>query len=323
MAVPADTFLTYTAIGNREDLSDMINDISPTERPFTANARRTPATAVLHEWQTDSLAAAANNAQIEGDDAANDAVSPTSRIANYSQISRKVVQVSGTQGSVDSAGRASEFSYQLARRGREIMRDMEVALTQNNAKSAGGAGTARTSGGLESWLSTNYVSVGTGGAGTTLGYNTGTGALVAPTDDTVQGAYTETSLKAVIKSCWDNGGDPTMIMSGSFNKQTGSGFSGVATAQRDTGNARVQIIGAADLYVSDFGEHAMVPNRFQRDRTVFCLDFDYLAIAELRPLITEPLAKTGDSDRAMLICEYSLEVGNEAASGKVTDATTS
>ena len=198
---------------------------------------------------------------------------------------------------------------------------MEAALTQNNALTAGAAGSARTLGGLECWLATNAVSVGTGTSQETLGYSSG--ALPAPTDSTVQGAYTETSLKAVIKSCWDNGGDPTVIMSGSFNKQTGSGFSGVATAQRDTGNARVQIIGAADLYVSDFGEHAMVPNRFQRDRTIFALDFDYLAIAELRPLVTTPLAKTGDSERAMLLTEVTLEVGNEAASGKVADATTS
>lgn len=321
MAVPTNTFLTFTAIGNREDLADMIHDISPTERPFMSNAPTTSASAVYHEWQTDALAAAANNAQVEGDDATADAIAPTTRVGNRLQISRKVVRVSGTQDAVDSAGRAREFSYQMTKAGRELMRDMETALTQNNASSAGGASTARQLGGLESWLATNKTSVGTGTAQTTPGFSSGN--VAAPTDSTVQGAYTETSLKAVLKACWDSGGDPTMIMSGSFNKQTGSGFSGVATAQRDTGNARVQIIGAADLYVSDFGEHAMVPNRFQRDRTIFCLDFDYLAVSYLRNVTMDPLSKTGDSERAMMIAEYTLEVQNEAASGKVTDATTS
>ena len=321
MAVPTGTFLTYTAIGNREDLADAIYDISPTDTPFLSNATMVRATAVKHEWQTDSLTAAANNAQLEGDDATAVAVTPTVRLNNYLQISTKVTRVSGTQNAVDSAGRAEEFSYQLTRRGREIKRDMEVALTQNNGSTAGAGASARQLGGLESWLASNYVSVGTGTAQTTPGFASGT--VDAPTDSTVQGAYTETSLKAVIKSCWDAGGDPTMILSGSFNKQTGSGFSGVATAQRDTGNARVRIIGAADLYVSDFGEHAMVPNRFQRDRTIFALDFDYLAVATLRDMSVEPLAKTGDSERAMIVTEYTLEVRNEAASGKVTDATTS
>ena len=321
MAVPTNTYLTYTAIGNREDLADVIHDISPTERPFMANAPTTVATATYHEWQTDALDAAANNSQIEGDDATADAASPTTRVGNRLNISTKTVRVSGTQDAVDSAGRASEFAYQIAKRGRELTRDMEKMLVGNTASSVGGGGTARQLGGLESWLATNVVSVGTGTAQTTPGF--ASGDVAAPTDSTLQGAYTETSLKAVIKSCWDNGGDPTMIMSGSFNKQTGSGFSGVATAQRDTGNARVQIIGAADLYVSDFGEHAMVANRFQRDRTIFCLDFEYLAVSYLRNIMNMPLSKTGDSERSMLLAEYTLEAQNEAASGKVADATTS
>ena len=167
MTVPTNTFLTFTAIGNREDLADMIHDISPTERPFMSNAPTNSATGVFHEWQTDALAAAANNAQVEGDDATADALSPTTRVGNRLQISTKVVRVSGTQNAVDSAGRAEEFSYQMAKAGRELLRDQETALTQNNASSSGGAATARQLGGLESWLSTNKVSVGTGTAQTT------------------------------------------------------------------------------------------------------------------------------------------------------------
>jgi len=317
MAIPANTVLTYTAIGNREDLADVIHDISPTTRPFMANAPTTRSTATLHEWQTDALDAAAANIAIEGDDATANAMTPTVRVSNRLQISKKVVQVSGTQNAVDSAGRAEEEAYQVVKRGKELTRDMEFTLTRNSASSAGGGTTGRSLAGLESWLSTNKVSVGTGTAQTTPGFSGGDTA--APTDSTVLGAFTETSLKAVLKSCFDSGGDPTMIMVGSFNKQTASGFSG----QRDTGNARGQIIGAADLYVSDFGEHALVPNRFQRDETAFALDFDYLAVSYLRDINMTPLSKTGDSSRSMMIAEYTLEVQNEAASGKVTDCTTS
>jgi len=139
----------------------------------------------------------------------------------------------------------------------------------------------------------------------------------------VLGAFTETSLKATIKLCFDNGGDPTMVMVNSFNKQTASGFAGNAAARRDTGDARVQIVGAADLYISDFGQLALVPNRFQREETAFTLDFDFLAISFLRNIQMTPLSRTGDADRSMLITEYTLEVQNELASGKVTDLTTS
>lgn len=319
MAIEANTFLTFTAIGNREDLADMIHDVSPTDRPFMTTARTNTATAVTHEWQTDILAAAADNKHIEGDIATADALTPTVRVSNRLQIARKVVSVSGTQNAVDSAGRAEEGAYQLIKSGRELTRDMEFILVRNAASSAGSATVGRSSSGLESWLATNKTSVGTGIAQTTPGF--ASGDTVAPTDSTILGAFTETSLKATIKLCFDNGGDPTMVMVNSFNKQAASAFSGVATAQRETGNARVQIIGAADLYVSDFGEHALVPNRFQREETAFTLDFDQLAVSYLRNIQTDPLAKTGDADRMMMIAEFCLEVGNEIASGKVTDLT--
>ncbi len=321
MAIETNTYLTFTAIGNREDLSDMIHDVSPTDRPFMSNAKTVNATHVTHEWQTDILAAAAANKVIEGNIATAGAITPTVRVNNKCQISRKVVSVSGTQNAMDSAGRSEESAYQMIKAGRELTRDMELTLTRNSASSAGSGTVGRSLAGLESWLFTNITEVGTGTSQTTPGFVSGDTA--APTDSTVLGAFTETSLKATLKLCFDNGGDPTMIMVNSFNKQTASGFAGVATAQRDTGNARVQIIGAADLYVSDFGEHALVANRFQREETAFCLDFEQLAVAYLRNIQTVPLAKTGDSDRAFILAEYTLEVGNQIASGKVVDCTTS
>lgn len=321
MAAPAATVTAHSAIGNREDLAEAIYDISPMDTYFLSTAAHTAATAVSHEWQTDALDAAADNAHIEGDDATANTFTPTTRVNNRCQISRKTVSVSGTQRSVNSAGRADELSYQLVKRGRELKRDMERALVQNGASTGGGASSARALAGLESWLATNKTHAGSSTGATTPGFSSGT--VAAPTDATNQGTFTEAILKDVIAKCWTSGGDPRVVMVGSFNKRQASGFAGVAPARRDTGDDRVKIIGAADVYLSDFGECMIVPNRYQRDRTAFVLDFEYLKVAFLRDIHSTPLAKTGDADREMILAEYTLEVCNEAASGKATDLTTS
>ena len=246
----------------------------------------------------------------------------TTRVGNYCQISSKTISVSGTQRAVNAAGRADEFSYQLAKRGREIKRDMEYALTRNQGSSAGGTGTARSLASLESWLATNKTSVGTGTAQTTPGFSSGT--VVAPTDSTVQGTFTRASLNDVIQKCWTEGGDPKIIMVGPFNKTVASSFANIATLYKNvTPGQQGEILAGADLYVSDFGQHQIVPNRFQRDRTVLVLDMEYLGVATLRDMETNPLAKTGDADRTQLLTEFTLVVKNEKASGKVTDCTTS
>lgn len=323
MAVPTNTVTAHSAIGNRESLADIIYDISPMDTPFLSMASRGPASAVYHEWQTDSLDAAAANRQIEGDDATANTFSPSTRVGNYCQISRKVISVSGTQRAVDTAGRADEFSYQVAKRGREIKRDMEFALTRNQASSAGGASTARSLASLESWLATNKTTQGVSASGaTTPGFSSGT--VAAPTDASTAGTFTKANLDQVIQDCWTQGGDPKVIMVGAHNRTIVSGFSGISTLETraDAGND-VTLIGAVDFYKSNFGTLKVMANRFQRDATAFVLDFEYLGVGLLRDMVTEPLSKTGDSEKTMLIAEYTLCVKNEAASGKVTDLTTS
>lgn len=321
MALPTNTWTSFSAIGNREDLADIIFDISPMDTPFLSEAQKRSASAVYHEWQTDSLRAAASNRALEGDDATGATLSPTTRVGNYCQISEQTVVVSGTQRRVDSAGRADEYSYQVSKSGRELKRDMELALTQNQASSAGGSGTARSSAGLESWLATNKTSVGTGTAQTTPGFSSGT--VAAPTDSSVAGSFTKASLDAVIEACWTQGGDPKTIMCGPHNRTQLSGFSGISTLFTDAqGSGDVTLQGAVDFYKSNFGTLKVVANRFQRDQTIFVLDMEYLAVATLREMQVTPLAKTGDNDKAQLLSEFCLEPCNEAASGKVTDATT-
>lgn len=327
MAVPSNTFQKYQAVGDREDLSDVIYDISPMDTPFMSNVARDSASNVYHEWQTDSLAAhTAGNAQVEGDDATADTASPTTRLGNYCQISRKVPQVSGTLRAIDTAGRRDELSYQVAKRGRELKRDIEASLCSANAASAGTASTARQLAGLDAWIATNEVLPTASATQTTPG-QTGGVPLTAPTLGTA-GTFIESDLKEAIKLCWDQGGDPTVVMVGSFNKQQAStNFTGIGTQYRDAQpNGSLNpgsIIGGVDVYISDFGQHQIVANRFQPAGTAFVLDLEYWCVSFLRPIQTKDLSKTGDSDRKMLLAEYTLSSKNEAASAKVATLTTS
>ena len=313
MAQPSETFDTYDSIGEREDLSDVIYNISPTDTPFLSSASKTQATAVLHEWQTDSLAAAVtNNAVIEGDEATADAITATTRLSNSCQILDKVVTISGTQEAVDKAGRASEIAYQIAKKAKELKRDLESTLTSNNQEVTGGSGTARQLGGIGSWIATNDV-FGAGGASGSVG-NT------ARTNGT-QRAFTEAQLKSVIKSVWNSGGNPQIIMVGPFNKQKLSGFTGNST--RFDAGADATLYTSVDVYASDFGQTQVVPNRFSRDIEATILDMDMWGVAFLRDFTMHELAKTGDTEKRQLLVECTLESRNEAASGMIADLTTS
>lgn len=313
MAQPTNTHDSYDALGTREDLTDVIYNISPSDCPFMSAIGRSKASNTLHEWQTDSLAAAdGSNAQIEGDDAAGTAIAATTRVNNRTQISRKVVVISGSGEATDKAGRKSEMAYNVSKKLKELKRDMETILTGKQVEATGSSTVARTTRALESWLLTNKGH-GTGGA-----TNSSTGVV---TDGTARAA-TETLLKPVLQSIFSSGGEPTTVIVGPSNKQTFSGFSGIATQYRD--NKKVgpaQIIASADIYVSDFGELAIVPNRFSRDRTASIIQPDMWAVSYLRPVKKEKLSKTGDSDRIMLLSEYCLEARNEASSGKLADLT--
>ena len=315
MAQVTGTYSTYDAKGEREDLADIIYNISPTDTPFMSGIGKSKATAVFHEWQTDALAAAASdNYQIEGDEIAFSAPSATTRIGNRTQISRKSVIVSGTLDSVSKAGRNNELAYQISKASKELKRDMETSLTANQAPVTGEDSTARRLAGIESWIKTNSDKGGGSGADpTTSGTN-------ARTDGT-QRAFTESQLKSVIKKCWDQGGDPSMIMLGSFNKQVLSGFTGGSTRFDPAENKR--LVAAVDVYESDFGAMTVVPNRFSRSRSAYVLQPDMWGVAFLRDFQLMDLAKTGDATKQALLAEYTLVSKNEAASGGIFDLTTS
>ena len=318
MALPTNTFATYEAVGNREDLSDVVYRIDPTDTPFMTGIDKAKATAVNHEWQTQALAAPDTaNAQLEGDDATTNAVTPTVRLGNVCQISDKVARVTGTQQAVQHAGRDDELAYQEMLKGLELKRDLEAILVgTNQAKVAGNDTTARKTASVLSWLKSNTAK-GAGGADPSAADGTG-----SRTDGT-QRAFTEANLKGVLQSIWNNGGKPDTIMTGGFNKQVFSTFTGRATPFEET--KAKKIVASVDVYESDFGTLKVVANRFQRPRDVLVLQMDMWAIAYLngRKMVSIPLAKTGDSERRQMLSEYALEARNEKSSGGVFDNTAS
>jgi hypothetical protein len=307
----------YDAIGAREDLSDVIYNIAPTDTPIMSSIGKTKATGVFHEWQTDSLAASTTaNALVEGADATAADLTPTSRIGNYTQIVGKTVQVSGTLEAVDKAGRKSEKAYQLAKASSEIKRDIETIITANQGQAVGSSNsTARKMGSLLSYIKTNTSKNGTSVTGvdpTTVGVST-------RTDGTTR-TFTETILKDVIAKVFVSGGTPSVLFVSPAQKQVVSGFTGLSAQRYQVPTSgQATILAGADLYQSDFGVLQIVPNRFMRSRDALILDPEYAALAYLRPFQTNELAKAGDSDKTQILAELTLEVRNEAAHGGAFD----
>ena len=320
MTIVTNTFTTFDAKGIREDLSNIITNIAPEETPYMSNIGRESISNSLFEFQTDTLAAAAANKQLEGDDVASfDAVTATVRMQNYAQISRKTIVLSATEEVVNKAGRRSELAYQIAKRGSELKRDQEFTMLNGAVAAAGSTSVARGTASLGAWVKTN-VDMQTNG--TNPSYTTLPNS--ARTDGTVR-TFTETILKNVIQQVWAAGGTPKILMVGPINKQRVSGFAGIASSRFniDGGAKPATIVGAVDLYVSDFGNVATVANRFQRERDAWVLDPEYAKMVTLRPYQQVELAKTGDAEKRMLIVEWGHKVLAENAHGLAADLITS
>jgi len=321
MAVETNTNVTFATIGIREDLSNTIYLVSPEETPLQSNIGQTKATATFHEWQTHILASAVDtNAVLEGGDSTIDAATRTVRVGNRTQISDKTASVSGTNEAVDQAGRSDEMAFQLVTKGKELKRDIEKQMLSNKASVAGSLTLARQSAGFLAWLTTNTSRGATGSDG---GFSAG--VVSAATNGTLRN-FTETLLKAMHESAFSAGGKPTMLFMDGPLKQTFSGFAGIAANRVDQSvdaNKMGSIIGAADVYVGDFGTLTAVPHPYgMTARDVLGIDPTMVAKSILRPMASMQLAKNGDADRRLINEEYTLEMKNEAAHFVVADVQT-
>lgn len=319
MAVNANTNKTYDVSTIREDLQDVLVSISPTDTPFMSAIGTKSASNTYFEWPTVDLAAPDSaNRVLEGEAApGNDAPTNAVRLGNYTQLSDKVVEVSSTADAVNGAGDAQTLGKQIYYKTRELKRDMETMLLDNVAANAGAAGTARVTAGLPGFLTSN-VDRGVGGANGTLSGTTSGYVNAAATDGTLR-ALTETMLKNVIASCWNNGAEPSLVLCGSAVKQKiSSTFTGSATKYQDMTDKK-SLSAAVDVYISDFGTLTIVPTRFQRARDVIVLDPSYARVAYLARTKQQPLAKTGHAERRLISVEYGLQVDTQKAHGIIAD----
>ena len=318
MTVPSNTSLTYSAVGIREDLSNVIYNIAPLDTPFFSGCGRSTADSTKFEWQTDTIASGSTNQAVEGNDPTNDARANPVLLNNYTQISVYTIQTSGTNEAVDYAGRKNSQAYQLAKKAKQMKRDIEYMLTNNVVKAVGDSTEARKSAGISTWLNTGYLSNNSTSGSPTAG-SLGT---TAPVDASATASITEANMRTVIKQVYEAGGDPDVILCKPAIKQAISDLAqSVSSLRTDTkGDAPAHVIAAVDVYVSDFGTFKIVSDRNQfREKDVFFIDFDYWSVAYLRPFKTEALAKSGDSVRQMLVVEYGLESKNQASSGFLAD----
>lgn len=306
---------TYSGNGLAESFSDIIWDISPEETPILSMCKRINVTGTYHEWQTDALDSAGANTAIEGNDASFATLAPTTVLGARMQISQKTVQVSGTYDVVKKYGRKTETAYQLMKAGKALKRDMDYAISRNQASSAGGAGTARATGGIECWIAGNRILASGNTTGTTVGFASGN--VTAPTDGT-QVTFIEADLTTSLQAAWTDGGDPRVIVMSATNKNRFNAFSGIATKYNEVkGTSQAIVSGAADVYVSNFGNHTVKLSRQVRDQAVLCIDPDYISLGVLRPIQKSELAKTGDSQKHQILVEYGLVVNNPDAHAKL------
>jgi Family of unknown function (DUF5309) len=302
MATAKTTTVSNTS-GLAEDFEDIIFDVSPTETPMLTMAKRKKASARYHQWQTDSLAAASSNIAEEGADASYATAAGTTTLGNYCQISTKTVDISRTLDIVSKYGRKSEVARELMKRGKELKRDMEFTICRNQASAST---TARASAGWETMISGNLVRA---NAAETADYSVrgfSAASWTAPEDGSLV-AFTEAALVSALGLAWDDGGDPSIIMMSKKNKNLFNAFTGVATKFNEVrGTNQATVTGAADVYVSSYGNHTVKLNRYQRDQAVFCIDPEYVSVAYLDGIKKEKMAKTGDSERYLLTVEYCL-----------------
>ena len=316
MAQPSNTFDSYDAVGIREDLENVIYDISPEETPFYSSCKKLKATNTYHEWQTDALRSSGANAHIEGDATTAEARTATTRLGNYCQIFKNAVVVPDTDKGLDKAGRASEMAYQVLKIAKEQKLDIEKALFDNNAQVAGNATTAREMAGTETWFTSTIQNKGSGGA-----HAAGTGAN-ARTDGT-QTVFNQTKFDAIMQNCWDKGGKPDSVYLSAYLMNLALAFTGNNNQRSTVQAGDAKVIKSLDVYVTPWGTIEFIPSRENRGRTVHVMQDDMWAVAVLRGTKNVELAKTGDNTTRQVVTELTLVAKNEKSSGLGVDFSTS
>ena len=318
MAQPTNTFDSYDAVGIKEDLSDVIYNVTPEETPFYSKSKKSKASNTFVEWQTDTLRASAANAHIEGDATTANARSATSRLGSYTQIFKNAVVVPDTDEGLTKAGRGREIAYQVLKTAKEQKLDIEKALFDNNARVAGNGSTARELAGAPAWLITN----------TSFGANegadpTGDGTDARTDETTTLLAFSQARFDSVMQSIWEEGGKPDTVYLSAFQMNVALGFTGNNNQRSTVQAGGERVIKSLAVYVTPWGTVEFMPSRENRSRDVFIMQDNMWEVAVLRPTKNVELAKTGDNTTRQVVTELTLKCLNEKASGGIFDNTTS
>jgi len=318
MAQPTNTLDSYDVKGIREDLSDVIYNISPEETPFYTACAKAKASNTFHEWQTDALRSSADNAHIEGDDTVAESRGVTSRLGNYTQIFKNAVVIPGTDDGLNKAGRAREMAYQVLKIAKEQKLDIEKAMFANQARVAGSSSAARRMAGVPAWLNTNtnFQSGSSGADPTGDGTN-------ARTDDGTPTAFSQTKFDNVMQQVWVSGGKPDSVYLSAFQMNLALGFTGNNNQRSNIAAQDETVIKHMSVYVTPWGTVEFKPTRENRGRDVFVMQDDMWAVGVLRSTRNEELAKTGDNEKRQVLTELTLVSRNEKANGGIFDNTVS
>lgn len=316
MAAPTNALTQLTSIGRREDLSDVISRVQPEKTPLFSTIKKGKATNLRSEWQIESLATPAVNAQLEGDDVGTlGAANVTTRVSNICQIFSKTGAVARSTEVATHAGRSSEMARQKAVKMVELKRDIEFSMLSNSASRVESGSNARLSAGIRAWCTTNSSLGATGANG---GFNTSTSIVDAATPGTAR-TFTEALLKGVAQTRFTAAGDATKLICymSPNSKQLASAFTGISAQRKESGDtaATTRIIGGADIYASDFGDIVFVPHAyaFSSTNAAVLVDPDYAEWAWFDGVKSTDLAKTGDADKFLMTGEGTLKVTNERA----------
>lgn len=306
-------------VGVREQLSNLIANISPADTPLCTILQKESCGDNRFEWQKDVLSTAKQNHQLSGFDITtyDVQVATTSMISYTSLVSRDFAIANDTEAA-EKAGRDSEIGYRTTKVAKEAKRDVETNYTANNAAVAPNGATAGESGSLPAYIKNNVIA-GTDGSHAGWG-SSPTGARSNGTE----GASSETYLKKAVRLAYEDGGQPTLVMAGAYQKQAISAFAGIAALRANVAlpsNVPATIVAAADAYVSDFGTLMIVPNRHQRPIDIWVLDPDGLRERVFRDWQTRELAPTGDARKFMIVSNRGLQVDHEDSHALVTDVT--
>lgn len=297
----ATNLKTFDLVGIKEEVSDYISMIDPTDTPFLTSIGSEKVSNTLYQWQEDQLRAVAKNTALQGADATDSTRDQPTMRSNGTQILTETFKVSGTADAIKLYGRDTVTARETMKTGKLLKMDLEHSLV----------GTAQT-----------YVAAAEAVAGEFAGVQAqiaaGTTLDVEVAGAGVNTGLTEANVIAVHQLMYDEGSDASILMVKPSDTVVIAGWAALSERTRELGGDAKKITNAVTIYESPFGTVRVVKNRRMRVSDALMYDAKNWKLATLRPWFREKLARTGDADRYQVLGEFGLKHTNRLASGIVT-----